>query len=212
VTCNIYYPIYCRGTKLASTRFRPQTARWSPQEGERDGEWEVSVSGAVRRTTGMFSVGATASSILHTDWRQQVLPRKPQWTSELYECFPGWENGNSSFTKKSCTCAWTASPAGFRCWPVNSSNCGRVRVVSSACICPLVQCHVAVSNAQYAASNGELERTWKKMVVAWFKVLFQLIPTGTQENHRLSVTLVGIASQIRTRHVTNYHIRRLASK
>jgi len=184
--CNIYYPIYCRGTKRGSTKYRPQAARRSPRKEEKDGEWEGSVSGAVRRTTAMFSVGATAISVLHTDWRHQVLPRKPQWASALCECFPGWESSNWSFIKKSCTCASIA--AGFTCWPVNSSNCGTVRVVSSVCICSLVHCHVAVSNAQHAASNDELENMCKKLVVAWFKVKFRHFPTRTQENHKQFVS------------------------
>ena len=82
VTSNMHYPIYCRATKLADTKYRPQAARWSPREGERDGEWEGDVSGAVRRTTGMFCVGETASSVLHTseetpvsECTAQMLPR-----------------------------------------------------------------------------------------------------------------------------------------
>jgi hypothetical protein len=121
-----------------------------------------------------------------------ILPRKPQWANALRKCFPGCESNNSSFTKKSCTCAFIALPAGFMCRPVNSSSCGTVRVVSSVCICSLVHCHVAVSNAQNAASNDELERMWMKMVVAWFKVQFPHFPTGTQENHNQSINQLSV--------------------
>jgi hypothetical protein len=75
-----------------------------------------------------------------------------------------------------------------RAGPWNSSNCGTVRVVSSSCTCSLVHCYVVVSNTKHAASNDELERDRKKMVVPWFKVLCQHIPTGTQENHKQSVS------------------------
>jgi hypothetical protein len=61
-----------------------------------------------------------------------------------------------------CTCASIALPAVFTCWPVNSSNCDKVQAVSSACICFLVHCQYAVSNAQYAASNDDLEKCERK--------------------------------------------------
>jgi hypothetical protein len=31
--------------------------------------------------------------------------------------------------------------------------------------------------------NNELERVWKEVVVAKFKILFQHLPGGTEENH-----------------------------
>jgi hypothetical protein len=209
--CIILFTAVAPSLQVPCTDHRPQDGPrgW----GEREGEWEGGVSGAVRRTTGMFFVGATASSILHTDWRHQVLPRKTQWASALCEWFPGWESSNSSFTKKSCTCASIALPAGFTCWPVNSSNCGKVQVVSSACICLLVHCQDAVSNAKHAASNDELERVWKEMVVAWSEVYSNIFLHGLRRTtNNLSVRIVGIASKIRKRHLINYHMRQLASK
>jgi hypothetical protein len=31
--------------------------------------------------------------------------------------------------------------------------------------------------------NNELERIWKEVVMAWFKVLFKHLPGETEENH-----------------------------
>jgi hypothetical protein len=47
--------------------------------------------------------------------------------------------------------------------------------------------------------NNELRRTWKEVVVAYFKVLSWNLPGGTEENHEKPVRLVsGLRFEPRT--------------
>jgi hypothetical protein len=45
--------------------------------------------------------------------------------------------------------------------------------------------------------NYELERIWKKTVVAYVKALFLHSPVGTEENHKkISVRIAGLVAEI----------------
>jgi hypothetical protein len=34
--------------------------------------------------------------------------------------------------------------------------------------------------------NNELEKVWKKVIIAYFKILYWQLPGGTEENHKKS--------------------------
>jgi hypothetical protein len=54
--------------------------------------------------------------------------------------------------------------------------------------------------------NNELEKMWKKAVVACFNVLLQRLPSRAEGNHKIPVRKAGLHGEMRTVHLRTVHL------